>query len=128
MTQAQNYSRCKSIKHLEVAPSAKLENRKAVKSETQIVWNCQESEVRSLPWVRESFSQAYGRKPHEVGSWLAYSINDKGQKIRHWWHRKTDFSDYAELGTCPLEAVFPLSIELGEPSLPALPYCTQLEP
>lgn len=128
MTQAQNYSRCKSIKHLEVAPSAKLENRKALESEAQIIWNLPEEDIRRLLWVRESFSQAYGRKPYEVGGWLGYSIDDKGQKIRHWWHRKTDFSDYAELGTCPREAIFPISIEIGRPSLPALPYCTQLKP
>lgn len=127
MRQAQHHSFCTSIRNLDVAPSGELQNRKALESEVAIVWNQDHTDVYTLPWVRESFTQAHGRNPAEVKGWLAYSVDELGHKVRHWWHRETDFSDYAELGTCPREAIYPLSIEAGRASLPALPYCTQLE-
>lgn len=127
MRQTQNYSLCKRIIDLHPSPSGQLKNRKALSQEVQIIWNKQFEEIKSLLWVRESVIPVYGRKPQHIKRWLGYSLDEQGNLIRYWWVRQSDFEDYAALGTCPSEAIFPLSIEMGRPSLPALPYCTQLE-
>lgn len=123
-----NFSLCQQMAHLRPAPSGLAANQSKLKKEAAICFIRPENCIRSMFWLRESFLESPGTKPEKIRGIVAYSIDAKGAMIRHWYIRPTDYKDYDELGTCPREAIYPMSIDIGKPSLPALPYCTPLEP
>ena len=90
--------------------------------EKQIRWNLPPDEALSLPWVRECI----GNHPRPFNL-IAKATDGRGKALRTWYLRKDDLEVYAELGTCPSEAIYPPSIALGIPTEPALPHLVTLD-
>lgn len=105
------------------SPSQARAVRDQLSREQRIIWLLPEHEVRSLPWARERFGRP---SPHRRGL-VAKSIDARGRTVRFWSACEEDQIAYQRLltmgaGTCPLEAIWPPSILVGQPSQPAHPH------
>lgn len=105
------------------SPSQRRQNRFLLADEREIVWVMAESTARALPWARERF----GKPLRNQRGMIAKSIDGRGRAVRYWIARPNDIETYAAMldrgnATCPLEAIWPPSIEVGRPSMPAHPF------
>jgi hypothetical protein len=105
------------------APSQRKMHRPQLERETALVWLLPEAEGRGLPWLRERFPTTRPKR----SDLIAFTTDTRGRCIRAWFSRREDQAAYLQMvasgaGTCPIEAVHPPSIQLGQPSQPAHPH------
>jgi hypothetical protein len=105
------------------SPSQRRQNRYLLMNEREIVWLLPEPEAKRLRWARERFGKPLRR---ERGM-IAKSIDGRGRAVRYWTARPNDLETYAAMlkrgnCTCPIEAIWPPSIEAGQPAMPAHPF------
>jgi hypothetical protein len=84
--------------------------------------------TKAPPWLRESFPS---RRPPATRLW-AFTTDSRGRVVRAFTAGRLCIAAYAELqrtqcGTCPIEAVWPPSIAVGQPAEPAHRYLLQLQ-
>ena len=92
----------------------------ALASEVRLIWR--DPRAFHLPWLRERFLIDPTRSwPRSI---RARTVDRRGRTIRVFTARDDDLEAYARLierrkGTCPCEAVDPLTIAVGQPAVPA---------
>jgi hypothetical protein len=97
-------------------------------TEVEIIWRVPQKEASKLRWVREYNAIWYKHQDiNKLKDLIAYSVDKDGQLIRVWRDRESDKINYANWDNCPIEAVFPPSISLAQPSFPSLPMVRKLK-
>lgn len=102
----------------EIHPSRSMKRRADLAAEVELQWL--DPQGLSMAWLRESF-------PYECpeGSHVrALTLNRQGRVVRAFTASDAAIAAYGEglregITTCPLEAVVPWTIAVGEPALPA---------
>ena len=92
-------------------------------SEVQVRWL--DPHAQHLPWLREKFLDPYPPRRRPRGREVrAVTLDKRGRTVRTFTARDDDLAAYGQLlsqqrGTCPMEAVDPLTIKPGQPATPA---------
>ncbi len=107
-------------------PLAWAEERELLATEVAVRWL--DPNGRHLPWLRERFMSSdvcirRGPRPRWV---RAITVNRRGRAIRTFTAMDDDLEAYSRLmeqgrGTCPWEAVDPLTIAPAQPAIAAHP-------
>lgn len=94
-------------------------------SEVEVRWL--DPHGQHLPWARERFLDPIPPRRRPRGREVrAVTLDKRGRTVRCYIARDDDLAAYGQLlaqhrGTCPMEAVDPLTIKPGQPALPAHP-------
>lgn len=92
-------------------------------TEEQVRWL--DPHAHHLPWLREKFLDPLPPRRRPRGREVrAVTSEKRGRTVRVFTARVDDLAAYGQLlaqhrGTCPMEAVDPLTIEPGQPATPA---------